>query len=87
METSFDPETVPLRNLELPNDPSTLCDRQASIENDGFPPLSSAFSYNLGSDLDLTGRDVDLDAGRLSDDGQVTDSRMYDYSLVIVAKI
>lgn len=75
METSFDPETVPLRNLELPNDPSTLCDRQASIENDGFPPLSSTFSYNLGSDLDLTGRDVDLDAGRLSDDGQVTDSR------------
>nr|APG29681.1 EDAR [Crassostrea hongkongensis] len=75
METSFDPETVPLRNLELPNDLSTPYDRQASIENDGFPPLSSTFSFNLGSGLDLTGCDVDLDAGRLSDAGQVTNSR------------
>lgn len=75
METSFDPETVPLRNLELHNDLSRPYDRQESIENDGFPPLPSTFSYNLGSETDLTGCDVDVDAGRLSHAEQVPDSR------------
>lgn len=86
METSFDPETVPLRNLELHNDLSRPYDRQESTENDGFPPLPSTFSFNLGSETDLTG-DVDVDAERLSHAGQVPDSCKYDHSLVIVAKI
>lgn len=74
METSFDPETVPLRNLEPHNDLSRPYDRQESIENDGFPPLPSTFSFNLGSETDLTGCDVDVDAERLSHAGQVPDS-------------
>lgn len=87
METSFDPETVPLRNLEPHNDLSRPYDRQESIENDGFPPLPSTFSFNLGSETDLTGCDVDVDAERLSHAGQVPDSCKYDHFLVIVAKI
>lgn len=78
METSFDPESIPLKNLEPPNDLPATYERQESVENDDYPPLSSRFSYNLESDLDLDMRDVEPDAGRLFDTIQVFDSRSHE---------